>query len=133
MAAYLADGLWLEMARAANSALSLLVEGLRSLGVEPVWEPQANLVFVRLPRAMHQRLRAAGATYHLWDGPLDHGDPEEALLCRLVCDWSTGPGRWTASWPLRRARPCPPPSRRPEATAPGLAAAAPVPAPACPC
>ncbi len=91
-AAYLTDGLWLEMARAANSALSLLVEGLRSLGVEPVWEPQANLVFVRLPRAMHQRLRAAGAAYHLWEGPLDHGDPEEPLLCRLVCDWSTGPG-----------------------------------------
>ncbi len=92
MAAYLADGLWLDMARASNSALSLLVEGLRSLGVKPEWEPQANLVFVRLPRAMHQRLRGAGAAYHLWDGPLDEGDPEEPLLCRLVCDWSLGTG-----------------------------------------
>lgn len=92
MAAYLTDDLWLDMARAANASLSLLVEGLRGLGVTPEWEPEANLVFVRLPRAMHQRLRAAGATYHLWDGPLDRGDPDEPLLCRLVCDWSTGPG-----------------------------------------
>ncbi|WP_210527043.1 threonine aldolase family protein [Rubellimicrobium arenae] len=92
MAAYLTDGLWLEMARASNSALSLLVEGLRALGCDPAWEPQANLVFVRLPRAMHQRLRAAGAAYHLWEGPLEQGDPDEPLLCRLVCDWSVGTG-----------------------------------------
>ncbi len=92
MLAYLSDGLWLEMAQAANSALSLLVEGLRAQGHEPVWEAQANLVFVRLPRAVHQRLHAAGAAYHLWDGPLEAGDPEEPLLCRLVCDWSTGQG-----------------------------------------
>jgi threonine aldolase len=92
MLAYLTDGLWLETARAANSACSLLVEGLRAQGCEPEWEPQANLVFVRLPRRAHQRLRAAGAAYHLWEGPLDHGDPEEPLLCRLVCDWSIGTG-----------------------------------------
>ncbi len=92
MLAYLSDGLWLEMAQAANSALSLLVEGLRAQGFDPVWEPQANLVFVRLPRAVHQRLHAAGAFYHLWDGPLEAGEPSEPLLCRLVCDWSTGQG-----------------------------------------
>jgi threonine aldolase len=92
MLAYLSDGLWLEMAQAANSALSLLVEGLRAQGFDPVWEPQANLVFVRLPRAVHQRLHAAGASYHLWDGPLEAGEPSEPLLCRLVCDWSTGQG-----------------------------------------
>jgi threonine aldolase len=92
MLAYLTDGLWLEMARAANAACDLLVEGLRAQGCEPQWEPQANLVFVRLPRRAHQRLRAAGAAYHLWEGPLDVGDPEEPLLCRLVCDWSIGTG-----------------------------------------
>lgn len=89
MLAYLADGLWLEMARAANRSLGRLVEGLRTLGCTPLWEPAANLVFVRLPRNVHQRLRAAGAAYHLWEGPLEGGDPEEPLLCRLVCDWST--------------------------------------------
>jgi threonine aldolase len=93
MVAYLTDGLWLEMASAANSALSLLLEGLRAQGHAPLWEPQANLMFVRIPRAAHQRLHAAGAQYHLWGGPLDSGDPDEPLLCRLVCDWSTGPGQ----------------------------------------
>jgi threonine aldolase len=93
MVAYLTDGLWLEMASAANSALSLLHEGLRAQGHAPLWEPQANLMFVRIPRAAHQRLHAAGAQYHLWGGPLDSGDPDEPLLCRLVCDWSTGPGQ----------------------------------------
>ena len=92
MLAYLTGGLWLEMARAANAACALLVEGLRGQGWEPEWEPQANLVFVRLPRRAHQRLRGAGATYHLWEGPLEEGDPAEPLLCRLVCDWSVGTG-----------------------------------------
>ncbi|HVG49712.1 MAG TPA: beta-eliminating lyase-related protein [Rubellimicrobium sp.] len=108
MDAYLTDGLWLEMARAANGALMLLVEGLRALGLDPEWEPGANLVFVRLPRAMHQRLRAAGAHYHLWDGPLASGDPEEPLLCRLVCDWSTGPGAVDRFLAVAAGQPVPP-------------------------
>jgi threonine aldolase len=108
MLAYLTDGLWLEKARAANGALSLLVEGLRALGCEPLWEPGANLVFVRLPRAMHRRLRAAGAHYHLWEGPLDQGDPEEPLLCRLVCDWSTGPGTVDRFLAVAAGQPLPP-------------------------
>ncbi|TNC74685.1 threonine aldolase family protein [Rubellimicrobium roseum] len=107
MAAYLTDGLWLDMARAANASLSLLVEGLRALGHAPEWEPEANLVFVRLPRATHQRLRAAGATYHLWEGPLDAGDPEEPLLCRLVCDWSVGPGTVDRFLAIAAGRPVP--------------------------
>lgn len=90
MAAYLTDGLWLEMASASNAALGLLVEGLRALDGEPAWEPQANLVFIRLPRAMHRRLRAAGAAYTLF-GDIE-GDADEPVLCRLVCDWSTGAG-----------------------------------------
>ncbi|MBP1805720.1 threonine aldolase family protein [Rubellimicrobium aerolatum] len=107
MAATLTDGLWLETARAANAALGLLVEGLRSLGVAPEWEPEANLVFVRLPRAMHQRLRAAGASYHLWEGPLETGDPEEPLLCRLVCDWSVGTGAVDRFLAVAAERPVP--------------------------
>ena len=107
MVAYLTDGLWLETARAANSALSLLAEGLRAQGHEPLWEPQANLMFVRLPRAAHQRLREGGAQYHLWDGPLESGDPDEPLLCRLVCDWSTGPGQVDRFLALAAGQPLP--------------------------
>ena len=108
MAAYLTDGLWLDMARAANGAMSLLVEGLRPLGGVPAWEPAANLVFLRLPRSIHQRLQAAGATYYLFEGPLDSGDPEEPLLCRLVCDWSTGPGAVDRFLAVAAGEPVPP-------------------------
>ena len=58
-------------------------------GCEVAWEPQANLVFLRLPRAAHRRLHAAGAHYYLWDGELDGGPEDEPILARLVCDWST--------------------------------------------
>jgi threonine aldolase len=53
-----------------------------------VWEPEANLVFARLPRAVHQRLIAAGAVYYVWDGDPGTGAPEEMLTARFVCDWS---------------------------------------------
>ena len=91
MLATLADDLWLTMARAANDALARLVAGLRAVPeARLAWEPEANLVFVRLPRRVHARLFAAGASYHLWDGPPE-GDPEEVVTGRLVCGWSTTP------------------------------------------
>ncbi|MEM9971685.1 MAG: low specificity L-threonine aldolase, partial [Pseudomonadota bacterium] len=81
--------LWRVLAGQANAAAARLADGLRAMdGVAFAFETQANMLFVRLPRAMHQRLHAAGAVYALWEGPLDGGDPDEALLCRLVCDWS---------------------------------------------
>ena len=51
-------------------------------------EPDANMIFAAVPRAVHQRLHDAGAIYHLWDGSLDGNDPDEMLTARLVCDWS---------------------------------------------
>jgi len=89
MLAYLTDDLWLTMARAANCANDRLVAGLRGLpGVTLEWQPGANLVFFRAPRALHQRLMQAGAYYYVWDGDPLVGDPDERLLARLVCDWS---------------------------------------------
>lgn len=88
MEAYLTDGLWLEMAKAANANCVRLAEGLRGAGAEFLHEPQANMIFAALPRSAHQRLRAEGAMYYLQGGPLEIGDPEEKLACRLVCDWS---------------------------------------------
>jgi threonine aldolase len=91
MLAYLDGDLWLRSARAANAHLARLVAGLRDLpDCELAWEPQANLVFLRLPRRVHARLQGAGAHYYLWDGDLE-GDPDEPILARLVCDWSTPP------------------------------------------
>ena len=88
MLAYLTDELWLRLARAANARLQGLVSGLRRAGAVILWEPQANLVFARLPRAVHQRLIAAGAVYYIWDGDPDSGAPDELLTARFVCDWS---------------------------------------------
>lgn len=88
MAAYLHDGLWLDAARKANAACARLTEGLRAAGAEFAHSPQANMIFAALPRAKHQRLIAAGAQYHIWEGALDGDDPDEMLTARLVCDWS---------------------------------------------
>lgn len=91
MAGYLRDGLWLEMARAANANGARLAEGLRGIGAAFLHEPQANMVFAALPRRAHRQLHAAGAVYHLWNGRLEGDDPEEMVGARFVCDWSIGP------------------------------------------
>ncbi|QFT79561.1 Low specificity L-threonine aldolase [Roseovarius sp. THAF27] len=89
MLGYLQDGAWLRAAQAANARAARLAEGLRYLpGCSFEAEPQANMIFATLPRATHQRLKAGGAVYGLYDGPLETGDPHEPLLMRLVCDWS---------------------------------------------
>jgi threonine aldolase len=88
MGAYVTDGLWLDMAQAANARMAELVAGLRSLPDAVIHEqPAANIVFVSLPRAAHQRAFAAGARYGV-TGDIDNGAPDDMLRCRLVCDWS---------------------------------------------
>lgn len=87
MIGYLQDGLWLNLARAANANCARLAEGLRAAGVSFRHEPDANIIFAALPRRTHRHLHDAGAVYHLWDGVLT-GDPDEMLTMRLVCDWS---------------------------------------------
>jgi threonine aldolase len=88
MAAYLEDGLWLEMARAANAACARLVAGLaRHPEVRLHYRPQANIVFAEWPRLAHRRLHEAGARYYLWNGTLD-GPDDAPVAARLVTDWS---------------------------------------------
>lgn len=88
MHGYLKDGLWLDTARRANANCARLVAGLEKVGARFLSAPQANMIFTALPRHMHQKAHAAGAAYHLWDGPLDGDDPDELVAARLVCDWS---------------------------------------------
>jgi len=91
MAAYLDGGLWLDLAARANAAADRLSAGLRAGGVAEIAQPvDANMVFARWPRQLHQRLHAAGAAYYLWGDRLDGEDETAPLLARLVCDWSTG-------------------------------------------
>lgn len=90
MSGYLDNDLWLDSARKANAQAARLEAGLR--GIETagfLHERHANMIFVTLPRAAHQRLFAAGAQYNMWGpGDVASGDPDEPLAARLVCDWS---------------------------------------------
>jgi threonine aldolase len=87
MAAYLRDGLWQEMARAANAATSRLVRGLKQMPeVRILFEPEANITFAEWPKSMHRKLLEAGASYYPAG---DTAGPEgEMLAARLVTDWS---------------------------------------------
>ena len=89
MHAYLADSLWLDMARSANARCVQLAEGLREHNaVEMLFEPQANMIFFKMPRLEHKRMLDGGAVYYVMSGDPEVGDPEEQLVGRLVCDWS---------------------------------------------
>lgn len=89
MQAYLADGLWLDMARSANARCAQLAEGLSGHNAaQMLFEPEANIIFFRMPRAEHQRMLDNGAVYYVMDGDPSKGDPDEMLTGRLVTDWS---------------------------------------------
>ena len=88
MAAYLAGDCWLALARHANAMADRLAQGLKSVGLEPVWPVEANLVFVVLPRALDLKLKAAGANYYVRPSEnLDLG--ADRVLARLVTSFAT--------------------------------------------
>jgi threonine aldolase len=90
--AYLADDLWLRLARHANAMADRLAVGLTGAGLCPVWPVEANEVFVALPSAIDQRLKAAAATYHPWSTaslPDGIAIPQDATLVRLVTSFAT--------------------------------------------
>ena len=90
--AYLADDLWLALARHANAAATRLGAGLAAAGLPPVWPVEANEVFVALPPAADARLRRAGATYHHWDTdslPAGATPAAGAQLVRLVTSFAS--------------------------------------------
>lgn len=86
---WLQDGLWLDLARHANTMAAELAVGLAGLkGVSIDQRVQTNTVFATLPRALHDKARAAGAAYHLWPHDQDEaGDGPVSI--RLVCGWDT--------------------------------------------
>ena len=88
MAAYLADDLWLRLARHANDMADRLAQKLAALGLKPLWPVEANLLFVALPRSLDSKLKAAGASYYV--RPSDGADlPSDRVLGRLVTSFST--------------------------------------------
>ena len=86
MLAYLTDDLWLDLARRANGNFARLKAGLNTIShVQLRGNPDGNMTFFDMPRALHKRAEAAGAVYY-WDdveGPMD-----QMIMGRLVCDWS---------------------------------------------
>jgi threonine aldolase len=88
--AYLADDLWLALARHANQMADRLADGLGKAGLPPVWPVEANEVFVALPPPVDQRLRAAGASYYRWStGSLPKGLTVVGDVVRLVTSFAT--------------------------------------------
>ena len=79
MAAYLKDGLWLDLAQRSNASARRLAEGLVKAGGELAQPVDGNEVFCRLPAGAAGRLSAPGASFYPWpDG--SH---------RFVCSWAT--------------------------------------------
>ena len=63
--AMMTGGLWLRCAAHANAMAARLASGLRGIdGVDLMHPVDANLMFARLPRAAHERAKAAGAMYY---------------------------------------------------------------------
>jgi threonine aldolase len=88
--AYLADGLWLRLARHANAMADRLAGELSALGLAPVWPVEANELFVALPRQADERLKAAGASYYPWvTEALPSRLPPDTVLVRLVTSFAT--------------------------------------------
>ncbi len=69
--AWLADDLWLRLARHANAMAARLSQGLAALpGAELAHPVEANEIFVRLPAPVADGLEAAGFRFYRWDGTL---------------------------------------------------------------
>lgn len=81
MSAYLKDGLWLQLARRANTSATSLATALTRAGATLAHPVDGNEVFAHLPEGMADRLADAGAKFYPWiDG--SH---------RFVCSWATEP------------------------------------------
>jgi threonine aldolase len=62
--AYLADGLWLRLAGAANAAMARLVTGLAAIGVVPDDVPAVNIAFLRVAPELADAWAAAGIDFY---------------------------------------------------------------------
>jgi threonine aldolase len=80
--AYFADGLWLDMARAANARAAELADGLGRGGVAELLYPvDANELFVRFPESVLATLEAQGFQFYRRGGG----------VIRLVASFATRP------------------------------------------
>ena len=86
MEAYLADGLWLELARRANGSAARLAAGLQEIEHVTFLHPaEANILFCTWDQSGHDRAVAGGAQYERFALAAD----APRTSARLVCSWST--------------------------------------------
>ncbi len=108
MAAYLEDGLWLDLAARANAGARRLFDGLVAQpGLRAAWPAEANEVFVVAPTARRATWRAGGAVFHDWPTrgvrPEQSPGPDETLV-RLVTSFETTQAEIDSFLALTRAR-----------------------------
>lgn len=92
--AYLQDGLWLDLARHANSMADRLRAGLdASNSARQAWPTTSNEVFAVIPKATAQSAEAKGARFYDWLEPHDMAEPvgDSDILIRLVTSFATEP------------------------------------------
>ena len=92
MEAFLADDLWIRLARHANAMGDRLSAGLEAAGHKPIWPVEANEVFVALPQAVRARLEGAGARFYSWvteSLPPGRALAPDTSLVRLVASFVT--------------------------------------------
>lgn len=83
--AYLDQGRWIEWARHANTGAARLAAGMAKVsGVEIAHPVDVNMMFVRLPGAVHRALIAAGHFYYTWDEAADG-----SVSARMVVAFNT--------------------------------------------
>ncbi len=78
------NGLWRELAGAANAAANALGAGAAAAGFPPAYRVQANAVFLDLPVRLAAALRADGAKFYPW-----RPETGETCLYRFVCSFQT--------------------------------------------
>jgi threonine aldolase len=89
----LADDHWLDLARHANARAKRLADSVAQGGeARLAWPCQANEVFLVLPPAVQERLKAAGIGYYDWsarslppEAPLKEGE----VVGRFVMSFAT--------------------------------------------
>lgn len=90
--AYLADGLWLELASHANAMADDLRAGIAAASnARSAWKTDANEVFAVLKRSAAERARTEGALFYDWHVGGDIHVADDEILVRLVASWSTDP------------------------------------------
>ena len=90
MDAWLEGDFWLNRAAQSNAMGQRLAAGLRAVaGVEITNDAAANILFARLPLALHRSLRAAGVAYYLEPASQTEEGDGVGVRVRLVCSPST--------------------------------------------